>query len=128
MEADLELIDHLDQMTRKLETFILRQARVHDPQALHLIRTLPGVGKVLSLVILYEIHDIDRFPTVQDFASYARLVKCAKQSAGKQVGCSGEDGLCVVPVHEEVGCDITAARMEVQLSEITPGGRSSATP
>ena len=90
MEADLELIDHLDQMTRKLETFILRQARVHDPQALHLIRTIPGVGKILSLIILYEIHDIDRFPTVQDFASYARLVKCAKQSNGKQLGSSGK--------------------------------------
>ena len=28
------------------------------------------VGKILALVILYEIHDIARFPTVQDFASY----------------------------------------------------------
>jgi transposase len=89
MEADLELIEHLDKMKLRLETFILQQARVHDPQTLHLIRTIPGVGKVLSLVILYEIHDIDRFPTVQNFASYARLVKCAKQSAGKQVGSSG---------------------------------------
>jgi len=47
--------------------------------------------EVLSLVILYEIHDIDRSPTVQDFASCARLVKCAEQSAGKQVGTSGEE-------------------------------------
>ena len=31
-----------------------------------------------------------RFPRVQDFASYARLVKCAKESAGKRWGTSGK--------------------------------------
>jgi transposase len=42
------------------------------------------------LVILYEIHDINRFPTVQDFVSCSRLVKCAKESAGKRHGTSGK--------------------------------------
>ena len=41
------------------------------------------------LVMLYEIHDIKRFPTVQDFVSYARLVKCSRESAGKRHGSSG---------------------------------------
>jgi transposase len=54
------------------------------------LRTVHGIGKVLSLVILYEIHDIRRFPRVQDFASYARLVKCSKESAGKRYGTSGK--------------------------------------
>ena len=36
---------------------------------------VPGVGKILALVLLYEIHDISRFPSVQDFVSYCRLVK-----------------------------------------------------
>jgi len=49
-----------------------------------------GIGKVLCLVILYEIHDIRRFPTVQDFVFYARLVKCARESAGKRHGSSGK--------------------------------------
>jgi transposase len=48
-----------------------------------------GVGKVLALTILYEIHDITRFDRVQEFASYARLVKCQKQSGGKTLGTSG---------------------------------------
>jgi transposase len=30
-----------------------------------------------------------RFPRVQDFLSYCRLVKCAKESAGKRYGTSG---------------------------------------
>jgi transposase len=47
------------------------------------------VGKILALTLLYEIHDIDRFESVQRFASYARLVKCEKRSAGKKVGSGG---------------------------------------
>jgi hypothetical protein len=48
-----------------------------------------NVGKILSLVLLYEIHDITRFPRVQDFVSSCRLVTCAKESAGKRSGTSG---------------------------------------
>lgn len=87
--VDLELIAHLDTMKQKLELHILHNAKKHDPQALHLLRTVPGVGPIISLVILYEICDINRFERVQDFASYARLVKCAKESAGKRYGSSG---------------------------------------
>jgi transposase len=41
-------------------------------------------------VRLYEIHDMARFPRVQDFVSYGRLVTCAKDSAGKRLGTSGK--------------------------------------
>ena len=40
--------------------------------------------------LLYEIEDISRFPRVQDFASYCRLVKCAKESNGKKYGTAGK--------------------------------------
>jgi len=40
-------------------------------------------------VRLYAIHDMARFPRVHDCASYCRLVKCAKASAGKRSGTSG---------------------------------------
>jgi transposase len=40
-------------------------------------------------VLRYKIHDIERFPRVQDFVSYGRLVKCARESAGKRYGTSG---------------------------------------
>ena len=45
---------------------------------------------MLSLVLLYDIHAIDRFASVQDFVSSCRLVKCAKESAGKRLGTSGK--------------------------------------
>jgi transposase len=90
IETDLDLVNHLDRLNWNLERYILRISREHDPNALHLLRTVYGIGPVLSLVILYEIHDIHRFPRVQDFVSYARLVKCAKESAGKRHGTSGK--------------------------------------
>ncbi len=48
-----------------------------------------GIGKILALTILYEIHEIGRFPRVQDFLSYSRLVKCEHSSAGKKLGTGG---------------------------------------
>jgi transposase len=90
IQTDIELIDFLDPLIENLENHILRTARVQDPHALHLLRTVHGIGKVLSLTLLYEIHDIHRFPRVQEFVSYARLVKCSKESAGKRTGTSGK--------------------------------------
>jgi transposase len=87
--ADLELIDHYDRLLQTIELHVLKSAKHHDPNALYLLQTVHGIGKILSLVILYEVHDISRFPTVGDFVSYSRLVACAKESAGKQHGTSG---------------------------------------
>jgi len=67
----------------------VRTAKIHDADTFYRLRSVPGIGKILALVMLYEIHDIARFPTVQDFLSYARLVKCAKESAGKHYGYGG---------------------------------------
>ena len=89
VRLDLELLDFYDQTLTKLEQELTVIAKDHDPDAYFRLRTVPGIGKILSLVILYEIHDISRFPTVQDFASYCRLVKPAKESAGKRVGSGG---------------------------------------
>jgi len=89
VEVDFELVAHYDQLIRNLELFLVRSAKQHDPQSFQGLRSLPGVGKILALTLLYEIHDIRRFPRVQDFASYARLVKCSKESGGKRLGTGG---------------------------------------
>jgi transposase len=89
LATDLELVDYYDAIIGNLELTVLRQARGHDRDAYERLKTIPGIGKILALTILYEIHDIDRFPRVQDFASYCRLVKCQSGSAGKIKGTSG---------------------------------------
>ena len=89
VQVDLELLAYYDQLLRDVEYFILRTAKDHDHNTLYRLRTVPGIGKILSLVMLYEIHDITRFKRPQELASYARLVKCARESAGKISGTSG---------------------------------------
>jgi transposase len=90
IELDLVLIDHYDRLLNDVELYIVKTAKQHDVNAFYRLRSVPGVGKILALVILYEVQDIGRFPRVQDFVSYCRLVKCAKESASKKHGTSGK--------------------------------------
>ena len=89
IEADLQLCNVYDALIRDLEKKIEHEARDHQPTTLLLLRTIPGVGPILALTILYEIHCIERFARVQDFSSYCRLVKPEHSSAGKRIGSSG---------------------------------------
>jgi len=90
VELDLSLITHYDRLLKALEQELALMAKAHDGFAYHLLRSIPGVGRILTLVLLYEIDDIHRFPRVQEFLSYARLVKAQKSSAGKVLGHSGK--------------------------------------
>jgi transposase len=89
IDVDLALLERYDGLITDLELTIVREAKQHDGDAFHRLRSVPGIGKVLALTILYEIPDITRFDRVQEFASYARLVKCAHISAGKVRGSGG---------------------------------------
>jgi transposase len=89
VQADCTLLDHYDALLNELECYINRQGKIHDPDAYRILRSIGGVGKILALTILYEIDTIERFPRVQDFLSYARLVKAQKESAGKPAGHGG---------------------------------------
>jgi transposase len=90
IEIDVALIDHYDQLLNEVEGYLTRSAKADDVQTFARLQSVPGIGQILALVILYEIHDIARFPRVQDFVSYCRLVKCAKESNGKRSGTSGK--------------------------------------
>jgi transposase len=90
INADLAVIEAYDPIIAKMERDIVSMANHHDPVAYALIKSIPGIGKILGLVILYEIENIQRFPSMQDFASYCRLVKCSKESNGKKFGSSGK--------------------------------------
>ena len=89
IEVDLALLERYDTLITDLELTLVRTAKQHDGDAFHRLRSVPGIGKVLALTILYEIHDITRFDRVQECASSARLVKGRKESGGKLLGTSG---------------------------------------
>jgi transposase len=82
-QADLDMMDFLDPKIKQLEQQIRAQAKSHDRASLNILLSVPGIGDVFSLIILYEVCDINRFQSHQHFCSYARLVKCERSSAGK---------------------------------------------
>jgi transposase len=87
--SDIELAGHYDSLITKVELYLCRQVKLHDQDNFYRLRSIPGIGKVLAMTILYEMHDINRFERVQNFASYSRLVKCEKSSSGKRLGTGG---------------------------------------
>jgi transposase len=83
------LLTYDAELLRDVELPLVTTAKHHDANTRSLLQTVPGIGTILRLVLLDDIHAMARFPRVQDVASYSRLVKCAKASAGKRSGTSG---------------------------------------
>ena len=86
VNCDIELSNALDPIINKIEKQVYARAKYHDHNALSILMTTSGIGKILAFTILYEIHTINRFPSVQNFSSYCRLVKCERTSNGKYTG------------------------------------------
>ncbi len=81
--CDFDLIEACDAMIAQIETQALNQARHHNEKHLDSPMRIPGVGNVLALTVLYEMHKADRFRAVQDFCSYARVVRVERSFDGK---------------------------------------------
>lgn len=89
IEADLETIAYFDNIIPKLEWHILSKVKQQYQKELSILSSARGMGDIIALTILFEIDTIDRFESVQDFASYCRVVKCQHKSAGKICGSGG---------------------------------------
>lgn len=76
-------------LLRALALSMVKMAKQHDTDTCYRLQSVPGIGKILALVLLYAMHDIDRFPHVQDCVSSCRVVQGAKASAGTRDGTSG---------------------------------------
>jgi transposase len=81
MEQELELLDFVQAHINRLEERILE--RIELSETIQLVKTLPGVAKILSIVIEREIGSIYRFPSCPNFTSYAGTTSKVKGSAGK---------------------------------------------
>jgi transposase len=89
MAVDLALIDPADHRRTDLALAMVNTATQHDAHTFYRRRSVPGLGTIVSLVLLDAIHDIRRFPRGQAFVSSCRLGTCAHASAGKRAGTSG---------------------------------------
>lgn len=90
IEVEVSLSDPYDKLLGEVELYITRTAKAHAVQTFSRLQSVPGIGQILALVILYEIPDSARFPRGRDFVSYCRLVPCAKESGGKRLGTAGK--------------------------------------
>jgi transposase len=89
LEVALALLTYDDELRREVALTSLKTAKHHDANTLYRLPTVPGIGTILSRVLLSEIHRLERCPRVQEFVSSCRLGKCAKESNGKRSGTSG---------------------------------------
>jgi len=84
MDATLELLATLDKLIARLEKAVLAKGKLE--RNYQLLQSIPGVGKILGLTIVYETGDIRRFPAVGNYASYCRCVDSRRISHGKKKG------------------------------------------
>lgn len=81
LDQDLDALEVLDGHIREIE----RQGRKagQSDERLRILRSVPGIGDVLSLVIASEIDDIGRFVRSAKLCSYSGLVPSVHSSGGK---------------------------------------------
>jgi transposase len=89
IDVELALMGRDARRRRDVERSILNAATQQNATTRDLLRTVPGIGAMLRLVLRYEIHASQRFPRVQAFVSSGRLVTCANASAGTRDSTSG---------------------------------------
>ena len=92
MQAELyaEQIELLTDQIRRIEKQLDPQL-IPNPDVQRLL-WIPGVGKLVAFSLYLEIDGIERFPTVKQFFSYARVVPGADNSAAKRRHRHRKDG------------------------------------
>ena len=84
VKSSVAVIQCLSAQIKMLEKTVLTRARLREE--FKRLLTVSGIGPILGLTIMLEVGDIKRFPTVGDFASYARCVDSKHTSNGKKKG------------------------------------------
>jgi len=82
--ANNATITFLTEQIQQIEKAVKEKVKLKE--SFKLLLTVPGIGEILALTIMLEVGDIHRFPTVGDFASYARSVPTDRLSNGKSKG------------------------------------------
>lgn len=81
VEEELVALSEIQQHMAVLEKRIVERMKV--TRSLQLIKTLPGVGDILAIVIDREIGSVERFASAENLASYAGTTPKVKSSGGK---------------------------------------------
>jgi len=77
-------IDYISQNIREIEVSVENRVEILKPFTG--LKTVPGIGRILSMTIMLETGDISRFAKVGNFSSYCRKVPTSWTSNGKKKG------------------------------------------
>lgn len=80
-ERVLEEIDRLGEEVKRFEERLAEEFKGN--REVELLRTLPGVGPILSVVIWLEVGEVGRFPRAENLASYSGTTPRVSSSGGK---------------------------------------------
>jgi len=83
-QANVAMVRAAESIIAKLEQKLRERAKV-SPEY-EILRSVPGIGEILSTVIMLETGPIERFTSAGNYASYARCVASARNSNGKKKG------------------------------------------
>ena len=83
-QANIATMHFLKGRITEIEKAVLKRAKLRDEYSNLL--TVPGIGKILALTIMYETGEITRFQEVGNYVSYCRCVASKRISNGKSKG------------------------------------------
>jgi transposase len=82
--ATEQLLEEIESLDRRVAGFEARMRTVFKvTPEIDRLRTLPGVGFILAVVILLEVGSVARFPAAEQLASYAGTTPRVHASGGK---------------------------------------------
>jgi transposase len=81
LKAHLEELIHLRQIIAGLNRAILTLSRSDEyKEDVLLLKTIPGISTLTAMILLTELYDISRFPSLDKIASYAGLAPDIRSS------------------------------------------------
>jgi transposase len=81
VQAELTLLDEVDKQIWQAEQRI--KGVIEQTPEMQLLKSLPGVGEILAMLIALEIGSVDRFASSAHLASYSGLVPRIHESGGR---------------------------------------------
>jgi transposase len=85
LKAHLEELSHLRQLIASLNRAILRLARTEEYRSLvRLLKTVPGVSTLTAMILLAELGEITRFPSLDELSCYVGLIPDTQGSGEKE--------------------------------------------
>jgi transposase len=85
LKAHLEELSHLRKLIASLNRAILHLARTEEYWPLvRLLRTVPGISTLTAMILLAELDEITRFPSLDELSRYVGLIPDTQGSGEKE--------------------------------------------